>query len=177
MLHIIKPKKMIIVITSILCLSSCFAQKTSDQNNEQPIITRGAYTKLESVNQLIIGDQKFKIGQTINQDTIDKSNIILKGDFFEINLGELLGFEENNIQIGWNNRNRLIYVSTTNKNTKTINGIGIGSSKKEVIDILGTAYLSTSNRLRYQNIDFELQGMVLYFVNDKVNRIIIFAGI
>lgn len=164
----------------LFCFSSCFAQKDSSKDDidvEQPVINKSATTKLESINQVIILGKHWKLGQLADAEMLKKANTVLTGDFFEVKIGDLKGLTENETQVGWNNQSRIIYISTTNPDAHTISNLGIGSTKQEILGILGTPYLSTSKRLRYQNLEYELQGIVFYFSEDRVIRIVLFAGI
>ncbi|MCK7485519.1 MAG: outer membrane protein assembly factor BamE [Bacillus subtilis] len=170
---------MIFFLFGLLLFTSCYGQKDSTEVDvaEKPVINESAVTKLNSINQVEINGVQWKLGQIANEDILKKENTVFSGDFFEVAIGDLKGYSESEIQIGWNNRNRIIYISTTNSETRTIDNLGIGSTKQEVLSTLGTPYLSTSKRLRFQNLEYELQGIVFYFSEDKVIRIVLFAGI
>ena len=164
----------VLIILSI-SFSGCFAQKSNHQ--EQEIKNEISSVRLESVNLLQVDGVKWQIGQKVNAEVVSQSNVVVENGIFEISIGRLKGFRDGKTIIAWNDQTRLIYIETTNPTAKNINGIGIGSSRAEVLSALGEPFLKTTERYRYQNLEYEMQGIILYFVNNRVSRIICFASI
>ncbi len=90
---------------------------------------------------------------------------------------KLSGYEVDSTLVAWNTRNRIVFISTINKNAKTPLGISVGSSKEDIIKLYGQPSIMTNSRFRYDNLEFEHQGMVFYFEDNKVTRITCFATI
>ena len=119
--------------------------------------------------------EKWFIGQVVNDDVIRKSNIQIDSALFGVVFGPIKGYVDDNIKIGWNNQNRILYIELLSGNFETIDGIRLGDSKEKIKDALGLPYSESSNEYRYQNIEFEVIGIIFQFIDDRASNIVLFS--
>jgi hypothetical protein len=103
--------------------------------------------------------EKWFIGKTVKEE----ANTQVISTLFGVPFGPIDGLYNNHIKIGWNNRNRILYIEALSPEVKTQDGIVIGDTKERVLTILGVPYIEKPDEYRYQNIDFELIGIIFQF--------------
>jgi len=142
-------------------------------------INEDSRIEIESVSVSTPDGETWYIGRRITEEFIEKANTIISTDLFGITFGPIDGFEDNLLRIGWNNRNRVLYIEVLSDKIKTKDGIALGDSKEKVLDILGIPYIEVVNedvnQLRYDNTDFEVRGLLFQFDNDIVIKIYLFS--
>ncbi|MBP5328458.1 MAG: hypothetical protein J6Y75_00990 [Spirochaetaceae bacterium] len=135
------------------------------------------YSTIDLLSIIIVDNEIYTLGEEVPKDL--KSNFILQNNFFETfsKDAKLDAFVENNTTIGWNNRNRIVFISTENPNAKTLLNIGVGSTKDEVFEKYGEPNMKEANCYKYENYDYEFIGLFFYFNDDTVYKIVSFASI
>ncbi|MGI5174410.1 SH3 domain-containing protein [Treponema sp. OMZ 840] len=145
---------------------------------ETPVmdVRENRITPLNTVDRITINNVTIRIGDKKPENLI--SDILLETPFLELyKFGDLPGCEKDGTVFAWNNMNSIIFITTVNPAAVTPLGITIGSTKEDVLRAYGKPFLTTKNRIEYNNSDYELVGMIFYFENDKVVRITCFTHI
>jgi hypothetical protein len=154
--------------------------ESKDQSNTnsdvQAIYHTESRLRRESVSIIMKNGGRWSIGQSVDEKIFAKSNVVIKTDIFNVPFGPINGYVDANVKIGWNNRKKVLYVEAVSTEVKTSDGLRIGATKEDVVNILGIPFMEKSNIYRYQNTEFEVIGVL--FIFDKKNiveRIIMFS--
>ena len=131
--------------------------------------------ELESISVIVPDGDIWYIWKSVDEGFTEKANTVVVTDIFDVAFGPIDGFENEFLRIGWNNRNRVMYIEVLSNEVITHDGIRLGHSKEKIIDILGDPFIKDSDQFRYQNIDFEVAGMLFLFENNVVTKIYLFA--
>ncbi|MDR2478409.1 MAG: hypothetical protein LBD48_03745 [Treponema sp.] len=162
-------KKKSIFIVIILIVDILGAQSTDQENKF--IVNDQSKFEIESAMIITPDSEKWFIGKTVKEE----ANTQIISTLFGVPFGPIDGLYNNHIKIGWNNRNRILYIEVLSSEVKTQDGIVIGDTKERVLSILGIPYIEKINEYRYQNIDFELIGIIFQFCGNRVSKIIVFS--
>ncbi len=140
------------------------------------IVNEDSGLNIESVAVLTPEADRWFIGKTIGEETINKKNCTITTDVFGATFGPIDGYRNDSMIIGWNNRNRIVYIEIVTNSVKTVDGFTIGSSKQDILSKFGVPYIETEDQFRYQNTDFEIVGILFKFdKSDKVISTILFT--
>jgi hypothetical protein len=104
---------------------------------------------------------------------IRNTNTSISTDLFGVPFGPLDGYKNGLFQVGWNNQNRVLYFEILSNSVTTQDGLKIGDTKDRVLEFLGVPFIETSSIYRFQNIEFEVIGILFQFENDRVAKIIL----
>jgi hypothetical protein len=138
-------------------------------------INQHSRLELESVSVTTLEGDVWYIGKDVNEEYTKMSNTIITTSIFGVPFGPIDGCEDEQLKIGWNNRNRVLYVEVLSNKVKTYDGISLGDTKEKVIELLGDPYIEEYNQFRYQNIDFEMIGILFQFEEGVVTKIFLFG--
>lgn len=148
----------------------------------QPIIqvdtvkmNRHSRLELESISVTTPEGDVWYIWKDVSEEYTKISNTIVTTSIFGVPFGPIDGYENEQLKIGWNNRNRVLYVEVLSNKVKTFDGITLGDTKEKVIDLMGDPYIEDYNQLRYQNIDFEMAGILFQFERGIITKIFLFG--
>jgi len=116
------------------------------------------------------------IGKVVSEELINIKNIVIQEKIGTRDFGPIDGIEDSKLRFGWNNRNRVLFFELIDSSIKFDCGLGLGSEIRDVLLELGNPNSAGDNWVRYQNIDFELIGVMFYYdVKGFVNKIIVFS--
>jgi len=169
--------KLLCLIFFLVPLFTFYSQSSYEYIEDEgaTVWNEGVEVELQSINKILSGENVWELGEKISSSLTVA--FVLEDPFFELKMGKLSGYEVDSTLVAWNNKNRIVFISTINENAKTPLGISVGSSKEDVLKLYGQPSIMTNGRFRYDNLEFEHQGMVIYFVDSKVFRITCFAAI
>ncbi len=150
--------------------------QVSDFPSEDYVFNETASIEFSSVNVILPDGAVISIGDIVSEDMKKKSNSIIETRIFHVRFGPIDAYKTDNIQIGWNNQNRIIFLEVLNDTIVTADGLKLGDTREKVLSILGSPTFEYSDgALRFENIDYELVGMLFHFENNKVSRLILFT--
>ncbi len=170
-------KKIITFLLVILygCYCCCFAMDYQYVADNSPVKKSRHTIPLAEIEKVCFETEAYIIGMRIPEGMEPNCRLVVP--YFEIKMPSLDAFEDNKRILGWNTKGNIVFISTANQNDKLPNGIAIGSTKEEVKSLLGDPFIESDNRLRYDNYDYEHQGIVFYIEDGKVSRITLFTAI
>jgi len=178
----------LVVSLSLLFLASCSRQRvervqspstappsvvfsqTAQESN--PI----SYLDPKSVAVTNAGGESISIGDVVSDELKAKTNTSIQRSELGVPFGPIDGFADSDIRIGWNNRNRVIYIEALSNAVRTADGLQIGSTRDEVVQTLGTPYMEDDLYMRYQNNEVETIGILFRLdASQKVVGIVLFT--
>lgn len=185
-----------ILLIFVFCLLSCSKKNMAAMETETTLIENKDYIsfgtaelaessmifsnnhlEIEFLNKIIVDSNIYTLGDKISEKI--ESNYILENKFFfAFNKDtKLNALSENKTIIGWNKNNRIVFISSENEKAKTTLNVGVGDTEEDVYKKYGEPTTKGNNCYRYENYEYEFMGLVFYFENKKVYRIVSFSSI
>jgi hypothetical protein len=147
--------------------------------NEKPnmqAVNIYAGLSLKSIGVITANGEKWFIGKDVEEEIITKTNTTVTTDLFGVEFGPINGFKNEELIAAWNNQKRVLYIEILSPTAKTNDGLTLGSSKQELVAILGEPRIKKQNSFRYDNLEFEVQGIIFQFDdNDIITRIVLYS--
>lgn len=160
----------IVVVAYITNLNAQDNAQGSDRK-----VNRESRINIESIAITTPDGERWFMGKKVDDGFTQKANTSISSDLFGVKFGPIKGLKNDLMQVGWNNQNRVTYIEIFSRTIKTNDGLAIGDTKETVLETLGLPYIETSNQYRYQNIDFEVVGIIFQFENERIIKIILYC--
>jgi hypothetical protein len=160
-------------IVVMVYLTNLNAQDSTQRNDRK--VNRMSYINMESIAIITPDGERWFMGKKLDDIFTRKANTSISSDLFGVKFGPINGFKSELMQIGWNNQNRVLYIEVFSRAIKTNDGLAIGDTQEKVLKTLGLPYIETSNQYRYQNVDFEVVGIIFQFENERIKKIILYC--
>jgi hypothetical protein len=143
---------------------------------DEGIIHNESHIRIDSVSVTSATGEKWYIGKKLDDSVLEKKNVTIATKMFGVEFGPIDGYSDDTLKIGWNNRNRVVYIEILSPTLRLPSGLALGASKSEVINLLGLPYMEKKHEFRYQNIETEVIGVLFIFsADDRVESIVMFA--
>jgi hypothetical protein len=155
------------------CLTNLNAQDNTQGNDRK--VNRASYINIESIAIITPDGERWFMGKKLDGIFTSKANVSISSDLFGVKFGPINGFKSDLMQVGWNNQNRVLYIEVFSRDVKTNDGLAIGNTREKVLETLGSPYIETYNQYRYQNMDFEVVGIIFQFENERILKIILYC--
>jgi len=131
-------KHILLVFLLSLALSSMYAQTTKKKLS----IASLAFT---------VNTKEYEIGAVVDVDLFSCQNGFI--DFFPD--AKIPAYLTKGYEIGWNNRNRIIFIRIKSTEYMTKDNLAVGDFLQKVESVLGTPYVRDDSSLKYFDDEYE----------------------
>jgi hypothetical protein len=150
-------------------------QVHSNYQTDTKKINYNSRLEIKSVSVTSPDGEIWFIGKKLDEKFVEQVNTIISTNIFGISFGPINGIEDNQLRIGWNNQNRVLYIEVLSDKVMTADGVVLGDTKEKILSIFGPPYIEENRQFRYQNDDFEIAGILFQFENNIVVKIFLFG--